>query len=217
MSPAVVWSVVGLVVLLFGALIVITRRRERERTEALVRVAETAGLSFQAKADVETVRGLGDVQLYERGHSRRVTNLMTGRVGSTELAVFDYRYTTGAGKNQHTWTQTVAVFPSIRPSLPDLQLAPESPLHKIAEAFGSQDIDIESSPEFSRRYVLKGQDADAIRSVLYPRATSYFGEHEGWTVEARSGTVAIYRSQARPRPEDVMAFVADATEAVRSL
>jgi hypothetical protein len=215
MPPALVWFV-GLLVLMM-VVIIVTSRKERERTEALRRVAETAGLAFQPKADVAAIRSLGDVQLFARGHSKRATNLMAGRLGDQPVAVFDYQYTVGSGKRQLTTMQTVVVLPSAKSSLPDLQMAPENPLNRIAEAFGYQDIDIESSPEFSRRYILRGADEAAIRAALYPRATSYFAGHEGWSIEAQSGTVGIYRGDSRPKPEDMRTFIDDACAAARSL
>jgi hypothetical protein len=99
----------------------------------------------------------------------------------------------------------------------DGSIAPENPLIRIAEAFGYQDIDIEASPEFSRRYILRGADESAIRAALFPGATSYFAEHEGWTVEVLSGTVGIYRADRRPKPEDVGRFIDEACAAARSL
>jgi hypothetical protein len=142
---------------------------------------------------------------------------MTGRLGDQQLSVFDFRYTTGGGKHQHTSLQTVVMLPSAKPTLPDLQMAPENPLHKIAEAFGYQDIDIESHPEFSKRYIVKGADEEAVKAALYPHAAAYFAEHEGWTVEARSGTIAIYRANSRPKPDDFRMFVEEACTAARTL
>jgi len=217
MTPAIAWLLGITAVLSFVFIVVINRRRERERTETLRREAETAGLAFEPKADVDAVRSLGNVQLFERGHSKRVKNLMTGRLGNQQVAVFDYQYTTGSGKNQHTSTQTVVLLPSAKGSLPDLQMAPENPLYKIAEVLGYQDIDIDSSPEFSRRYIVKGADEEAIRAALYPNATSYFAAHEGWTVEVRSGTVGIYRANRRPKPEDIRSFIDEACAAASSL
>ena len=142
---------------------------------------------------------------------------MTGRVGDDHLAVFDYRYSTGSGKNQRTRSQTVVLLPSATRSLPDLQMAPENPVTRLAEKFGFQDIDIDSSPEFSRRYVVRGKDEQAIRAALAARATSYFAAHEGWTVEVRSGTLAIYREDRRPKPQDLRAFIEEACTAARNL
>jgi hypothetical protein len=214
--PPAAWLFIVLLATIL-AVVVFTWQRERARTEALHRVADAAGLTFQPKADLAAVRSLGDVQLFSRGHSQRVSCLMTGRIGDQQGAVFDYWYTTGAGKHQSTHAQTVVLLPSAKTSLPDVQMAPENPLYKIAEAFGYQDIDIEASPEFSRRYIVKGADEAAIRAALHPGATSYFAAHEGWTVEVLSGTVAIYRAGSRPKPEDLRAFIEDACAAVRSL
>ena len=107
MPPALVFF--GLIVVVIVVAVVVTWRMERARTEALRRVAETAGLSFAPKADLDVVRSLGDVQLFGRGHSKRVTNLMTGRLGDQQVAVFDYGYTTGSGKNRNNTNQTVMV------------------------------------------------------------------------------------------------------------
>jgi hypothetical protein len=209
---------IGIAVIVAVILVaVVNKRRERERTEGLRRVAETAGLAFKPEADVADVRSLGEVQLYARGHTGRVTNLMTGVLGDQQVAAFDYQYTIGSGKNARTTVQTVVVLPSVRASLPDLQMAPENPLTRMAEVFGYQDIDIEPCPEFSRRYIVKGPDAVAIRAALYPVATAYFAEHEGWTVEAQSGTVAIYRANSRPKTEDMRAFIEEAFVAARNL
>ncbi len=215
MPPALIFFIGLILVISVG--VIVALKKERERTEALRRVAETAGLTFEPKGDLAVVRSQGDVQLFARGHSRSVTNLMTGQLGGQQLTVFDYRYTIGAGKGRHSTTQTVVVLPSAKRSLPDLQMAPENPLIRIAEAFGYQDIDIESAPEFSRRYILRGADEAAIRAALYPGATSYFATHEGWTVEAQSGTVAIYRADTRSKPEGMMAFIAEARAAASNL
>jgi hypothetical protein len=214
--PPVIYLLAAIVVVVVFV-VVYTSRRERERVDALGRLAETMGLTFQAKADVDSVRTLADVQLFAQGHSRRVKNLMRGRIAGAEAAVFDYWYTTGGGKHQHTHAQTVVLLPGAKPACPDLQMAPENPLIRIAEVFGYQDIDLDSHPEFSRRYLVRGADPDAIRAALYPTAASYFAEHEGWTVEVKSGHVAIYRANGRPKPEDMPMFIESACSAVRQL
>jgi hypothetical protein len=204
-------------VLLIVVFVVMNRRKERERTETLRGFAETAGLAFEARSDVAAIRSRGALPLFERGHSKLVRNVMVGRLGDQEVAVFDYRYTIGSGKQSNTTDQTVVLVPGAKPSLPDLQMAPENPITRIAEKFGYQDIDLESSPEFSRRYVVRGADEAAIRAALYPRATSYFAAHEGWMVEVQSGTVGIYRGDSRPKPGDMRTFIEDALAAARSL
>jgi len=217
MPPTSVWLFWVALVLVILVVVVVSWRKERARTEALRRVAETAGLMFQAKGDLAALRSLGDVQLFDRGHSKRAANLMTGRVGDDHVAVFDYWFTVGSGKNKNTTCQTVVLLPSAKRSLPDLQMAPENPVTRLAEKVGFQDIDIESSPEFSSRYIVRGADEAAIRAALSPRATTYFAGHEGWSVEAKSGHVAIYRHGSRPKPDGLPAFIEEACSAVRNL
>jgi|BarGraNGADG00212_1021973.scaffolds.fasta_scaffold05326_4 hypothetical protein len=217
MSSLVPWLIgLGLMALLV-VVIVVSRRKERERTEAMERVCIEMGFVFEPQADIDLLTSLGDLPLYKRGHSRRAKNMMTGRVGDDAVKVVNFQYTTGGGQHQHTSKQTVAVFPQVTRSLPDLQLAPENVFHKLGQVFGYQDIDFESNPDFSSRYLVRGPDETAIRAALYPETLSFFAEHEGWTVEIRSGTVGIYRAGQRSKPEDVRTFLEEAREVLRSL
>lgn len=217
MPPALALSLGAVAVVLVVVLVLVNRRKERERTEALQRLAETDGLRFEPRGDLGALRALGDVPLFDRGHSKRVANLMKGRLGDRDVAIFDYWFTTGSGKSQHTTSQTVVLLLGANRSLPDLQMAPENPITRLVEKLGYQDIDIDSSPEFSRNYVVKGRDEAAIRSALYPQATSYFADHAGWMVEVRAGNIAIYRGNQRSKADDMRSFIEEAMTAARSL
>src|SRR2546422_3151571 len=49
--------------------------------------------------------------------------------------------------------------------LPTFMLTPEDLRAKLAVLFGGQDVDFDDSPEFSRRYRLRGTDEDAVRAL----------------------------------------------------
>ncbi len=215
MPPAVL--VFAAIIVLMVVFAVANVRKERERTRALSAFAAAAGLSFDAQGDVAAIRARGDVQLFERGHSRRARNVMAGRLGDRDVIVFDYSYTVGSGKQRNSTEQTVVLVPLLDRSLPGLQLAPESPITRMAEKFGYQDIDFASAPEFSQRYVVQGQDVAAIQAALERGASTWFAAHEGWSVEARSRSAAIYRANRRPAPAEMRAFIEDALAAARAL
>jgi hypothetical protein len=158
-------AVVG-VLALIGGIIAVNSRMEQKRTEALAAASQTMGFAFEPDGDLEVLKGFGDLPLYGRGHSMKVMNVMTGQAGDRDVKLFDYRYTTGSGKNSHTWSQTVALFPKAGQGLPDLLLAPENVFHKIGAAFGYQDIDFDTSPDFSSHYLLRGPDEMAIRAAF---------------------------------------------------
>jgi hypothetical protein len=209
--------IVAAVLALVGGIFVVSMRRERTRTEALAAACQTMGLTFEPDGDLDALRALGDLPLYNHGHSKKLKNVMRGRARSGDLHLFDYQYTTGGGKNSHTWRQTVALFPGAGEHLPELLLAPENVFHKIGQAFGYQDIDFDSSPEFSSHYLLRGPDEMAIRSAFGADALAFFGQHRGWHVEVKDRTVGIYRSGQRCKPEDLRTFLAEAQEVLRPL
>ncbi len=216
MPPTPVLFFVAIIVVIVGFSLY-RLKTERERTAALGPLAASLGLTFTPKSDLSALRAIGDVQLFARGHSKRVTNLMNGTLDGRRLAVFDYQFSIGGGKQARTTAQTVVLLPALKPSLPDLQMAPENPFHKIAEAYGEQDIDLASAPEFSRRYIVKGKDEAAVRAALTPAVTSYFVANQGWWIEAQAGTVAIYRGHIEAKPAEMRQFIANACEAASRL
>ena len=80
-----------------------------------------------------------------------------------------------------------------------------------------QDIDFDSSPDFSSHYLLRGPEEMAIRSAMSADALSFFGQHQDWHVEVKDRTVAIYRAGKRCKPEDFQTFFAEAQDVLRVL
>ncbi len=210
-------------ILFFGAVVVaiavgvsLAYAYEKKRTAALADACLRLGFNFQPTIPKEQAPTFGNFHLFNRGHGRKGWNLMTGKAGGAAVALFDYRYTTGGGKNSHTWTQTVAVFPEAG-GLPEFLLAPEHWWDKIGEILGHKDIDFEASPEFSKHYLLKGPDESAIRAAFGAEALGFFGGHQGWSVEVKDRSLAVYRLSSRPKPEEMQAFVADVASVRRAL
>ena len=184
---------------------------DKKRNAAFQTVASTMGFSYEEKVDAESLAPLvGDLPLFGRGHSRKAKRLLKGRLADRDAAIFDYRYTTGGGKNSQTHRQTVVVFPSGAAKLPDFEMSPENPLHAVAEFFGAQDINFEQSPEFSKRYLLKGSDETAVRRLFTIDALGFFGAVPGWSVASRSGRLSVCRAGKSVAPAEVPAFAAEA-------
>jgi len=209
----IILAAVGLV----GTLLALNAKQERERTEQLGQLALTMGFTFEPALDLEVLKGFGDLPVYGHGHSKKVSNVMTGQAGERDVKLFDYRYTTGSGKNSHTWNQSVALFPRAGEGLPDLLLAPENIFHKIGAVFGYQDIDFDTSPDFSSHYLLRGPDETAIRSVFSADALTFFAAQRGWHVEIAAGNLGIYRADKRCKPEEVRSFLEEVQSVLRVL
>ncbi len=198
----------------FILVVMLLRRAERARSEAMQQAGLTLGFTFERTADVELLKASADLPVFNQGHTRRAYNVLSG--GDRRM-IFDYRYTTGGGKESHTWNQTMALFPGGGRSLPDFVLAPENVFHKIGQAFGYQDIDFESNPAFSSRYLLRGPDEAAIRAAFGPEALAVFESQPGWTVQVNAGNVAVYRAGKRAKPEDLPTFAEETRSILRTL
>lgn len=196
-------------------LVVALVRAERKRGEAMAYATQALGFRYQAEEELERLRATADLPLFSRGRGQKVRNLARGRRDEAEVALFDYQYTVGGGKNSQTLRQTVALFP-VR-ALPDFVLAPENVFHRIGGLFGYQDIDFPENPEFSKRYLLRGGDETAIRASFGSDRLAFFAGETGWTVESRGGHIGAYRSGKRCKPEELQAFLIDAERVRQAL
>lgn len=199
-----------------GGIVYLTSQAEKKRAAAVADAALRMGFNYLAQIPEEQLAALGAFHLFKRGHSRRARNVMRGESGDAEVALLDYQYTTGGGKNAHTWRQTVAIYPGAS-GLPEFTLAPEHIWQRIGSLVGYQDIDFEASEEFSKRYVLRGPDETAIRAAFGAEALGFFAQSLGWSVESHGGALAIYRSAKRCKPEEIQPFVAEVDGVRRAL
>ena len=190
-----------------GGIMFAAHKFEQARREKLKAVAGEMGLEFHPHGDPTVQKAVGQLRLFNKGHSRKTQNMLCGRTDDIELAIFGYRYRTGGGKNQQTHKQTVISFRSPHLTLPAFELRPEHLFHKIGQAFGFKDIDIKSHPVFSKRYLLRGQDEAAIRDFFSPDILEFFEAQNGVSVEAANDRLIFYRSGQRIKPDKVRSFM----------
>ena len=101
--------------------------------------------------------------------------------------------------------------------LPAFELRPENALIRLASTFGYQDIDFDSFPEFSKRYLLRGEDEAAIRSRFGPGVLQGLERNLGWWIEGAGPLVLLYRQGKRVKPSELYGFLNDTREVVRLL
>ncbi len=190
------------------AILVYNRRRERERTQQLQLVASQIGWNFAATAPLNMIAGLERFALFNQGHNKEIRNFMYGETSGTKAAVFDYLYIVGYGKNRQTHYQSVVYLEPGNLSLPYFSLRPENFLHRIISAFGYQDIDFGQRPEFSRRYILRGQDEPAIRQVFNDRVLSFYEAYPETCTDGGGNQLFLFRSNYRIQPQEIQSYVA---------
>ena len=75
-------------------------------------------------------------------------------------------------------------------------------LTKLLTAFGYQDIDFGQRPEFSKRYLLRGQDEMAIRQAFNDQLLSFFETYQGTSVDAGNNQLFVFRASYRCQPQE---------------
>ncbi len=203
----IIGGVIALVLVGIG----VSMWQEKKRREQLELLAEELGLVFQPDGDTQFQKQVSSFALFGQGGGRKFNNLIFGETDEVRIALFDYQFTTGSGKQKQTHRQTVASLQSPSLQCPQFTMRPEGMFDKIGGVFGMQDIDFESHPEFSNMFLLKG-DETQIREFFTPAVLSFFETQKGISVEARPGALIFYRARTRVKPADMKNLLTQAYE-----
>ena len=176
---------------------------EKKRTAALSAVASELGLEFSATKDDKLLERMQIFSLFNRGHSRKMKNVMKAETETANLTIFDYLYTTGGGNSSRTHAQTVVAMESEALNIPNIKLRPEGLFDGVGSALGFQDIDFESHAEFSKSFVLQGQDEGAVRAFFDTELLDFFTEKQGSYVESVPGVFIFFRGGGRRKPQQI--------------
>lgn len=175
------WAVPVLVALAAVAAVVglvVTAAADRRRRERLLVWSAERGWRWDARGD--GLEHLLPGEPFGRGHSRQASSVVQGRWGDHDALAFDYRFreTTGSGKNRRTRTYRFAVVALHLPvALPQVHVGPENAFHRLAQAFGADDIDVESEA-FNRRYRVRAADRRGAFALLHPRLVEMLAHTE---------------------------------------
>ncbi len=208
------WAIWGAVAALVVIVALGSHFQERQRAQALSQAALEIGFTFEREADLQALGEAHRVHLLGLGHSQQLRNLMCGHAAGGQALLFDFEYTQGAGKYRGTYIQTVAAFRLKRGLLPGFQMGPENVLHKLGALFGYQDIDFDSHPQFSSRFLVRGPDENAIRAVFDPGVLGFFeGLEMGqrWWVEGQGEWLIAYRWAEKAKPARLRQFLEEAS------
>ncbi|MEE3373407.1 MAG: hypothetical protein VX346_28985 [Planctomycetota bacterium] len=185
------------------------KRSVRRRTAGFQQVAGMLGLRYVEYSAGHLMDQLAEFQLFAQGKSRRISNVMQGKIQDTEVSVFDYAYTTGAGKRAQTHRQTVICFQGGTASWPNFALRPAGPFYRFTEGPGDRPIEGAVPARLSETLVLRGTDEVAVRAL--------FGEDQ-WRVietlspiscECRGDRFLFYRQRQRVRPDQLEQLLAE--------
>jgi len=197
----------ALMAVIITASVLYARKRTRELTE----VAQRIGFQFIGKGSGPSFPSQPKISMLQRTRGR-YSNVMTGSSGALQISLFDYAYQMG----KSSVTQTVAAFSQEQP-LPPFALRPENFLDRIGDAIVHNDIDFDSNPEFSKRYLLKSPDEAGTRRLFTPSLLTYLEQFQtNWCVEGTGPLLVVYHSGRAVSPSDLPAFLEETSRIART-
>jgi len=194
--------VVILFVLLILAGITYAIYAAAQRRKELAAWAQSKALNFSPSNVYDVDSSFPDFKCLHRGRGRRAFNVITGQLGGREIIAFDYRYTTGSGKNRRTHNFSAMIVNASLPLKP-LYIRREGFFDKITEFFGADDIDFESA-EFSRKFFVKSPDKKWAYDVIHQRMMEYLLTAPKFSIQFAGDSIIAW-STLRFTPDDFQA------------
>jgi hypothetical protein len=193
---------------------------EARRRQSLSRVADTLGLAFGGgQQPLPAELDKAGFYLFTQGPPQ-VLNLMRGRRGAYEVALFGYGYDAPQGEEGsreipvgdagqiERRLQTVLWVGAVNGTLPDFDLSPtRGSLRRVAQRFGMLPVSLDHSPDVRDRYVLFARDPTALRPVFTRGLLDALVADPGWFIEGRGNQWLLYRVKERVAPGAMGAFL----------
>lgn len=197
------------------------RQADLARTQEMEKLAESLELSFSATDSFGLAKQLQEFNLFKRERSRwfrkgKVTNVMRGMAGDTEVYMFDYTYVVQAGNTPKRITQTVFFANDKSWFLPDFQLRPENWWLKLKSMLGMEsDIKFEDNPEFSEKFWVKGELEKLVQQQFTPSLQGFLCEKPPAYLEGSNYYLIGYKPRKKLSADAARTFFQNCCEVVR--
>lgn len=180
---------------------------DNDRAEQLRYTAGQLGMEYAPDDEYGMIGLLRDFHLMQKGGRKEITNLMTHTSPLMEdrFHIFDYRYTISTGKSSHTFRQSVMFINSKQLAMPEMQMKPEHFFHRLGNWLGlQQDIDFEEHPDFSRNYLLQGEDEARVRRTMnQDEVIRFFTIEKDWCLESVGYFMIFYQDNRLLQPNEI--------------
>lgn len=201
---------IAAVLVLAGGIIWVIIMVEKKRTAAWEAIGNRLGAQFMPKSSAEYTRF--SFQLFNSGSSRKMKNHLKWVSEGVTVHLSDYQYTvrtyTGKSNTSKTYKQTVCILEKEGLDLPRSFLRRQVAfLDWMGSKFGAQDINFPEDPDFSKAFLLKG-DETRTPQVFGPELRQHLLQNrkEFKTLEM-SGPAIMVNFGKRRKPEEYAELV----------
>jgi hypothetical protein len=171
-------------------------------------MAKSLGLTYRAVPTDADCKMPAGCSLMDVGRDPTIGNVLeVARTDELDFTLFDLSYTSGYGRSQTVIPQTVARMRAPLLKLPAFRLFPQTILADIRLAFGGTDINFSDSPNFSKKYVLSGEDEAALCRLFTPSLRQSLETFDHLTIEGANDVLFVFRAAHKIRPADLAARI----------
>lgn len=186
------------------------RRAERRRREGFRSLAEAQSWAYVPEEVPFSVGSqIWASELLRMAPRRPAFNVVRGKLLGGELTIFDFAYSPPGSRR--ILCQTVAGL-RVEPPPPVFSLRPREDERRLAPSEAFAEVALEEYPELTRRYMLLGREAGAVRSYFTAeRCRAFLGalEQQPWSVESTGDWLLLYRHGRLARASELEAFLFD--------
>ncbi len=159
MDPVI--PIIAGLALVAGIIIWVVVMIDKKRTAAWEGISQRLGAGFTPKGS--TLSSDFPFQLFNTGSGRKMKNHLQWEAEGVTVNLADYQYTvhtnTGRNRSSKTYRQTICILEKEGLDLPTTFMRRQMVLLDwVGGKFGAQDINFEEDPEFSKAFVLKGDE-----------------------------------------------------------
>lgn len=184
---------------------------EKKRTAAWQGIAQRLGADLVPKGS--TIHNRFPFDLFNKGSRRKAKNHMKWESEGVTVHLVDYQYTvyshTGRNRSSKTYKRTVCILEKEGLELPRTFLRREiKVLDWVGSKFGAQDIGFEEDPEFSKAFVVKGDEVRTPQILTHELRQHLLQNKKNFRTVEMNGNAIMLNFGKRRKPEEYSDLVA---------
>jgi len=190
--------------------------REKKRREVMTAFASEVNLDYFPVGDSDLMNRMRTFSLFSKGKARRIKNLVYGATDDEVMCVFDYKYTTGSGKNQTVHWQTVVAIESRNIVVPNFVLRPGGLFSRGGHIKGMKSVTLDRHPDFSDNQNLYAANEEHANEFFDDRLTRTLATNDQM-LEATFGRFVMYNPKKLVGLSELKSFLGTAFEIYTTL
>lgn len=181
------------------------------RQTRLQNLANEKDYQYENQIDWDT-KYLKDFHFFEIRPIDRKSNCLKGTFKGLDVSweIADVTFSEGAAFTAETFNTTLMVL-KLNKKIPIFTMEKEGVLEKLFDRVmaytGYKDIDFEMYPDFSKKFLITGNEESEIRSFFTDKMIDFFENHQIYHLESNGEALIIFDKIKLARTDETIAFI----------